>query len=52
MLLPTFSVAEFMFDEEAADWLRGGVEVEYEVGEGLGEPLALCWFVLTFGASF
>jgi hypothetical protein len=41
-----------MFDEEDADWLLDGVEEEYAVGDGFGEPLDLCWFVLTFGASF
>lgn len=30
----------------------GGMEGEYATGEGFGEPLGLCWFVLTFGPSF
>ena len=52
MLLLPFSVTELMFDENDADWVGGGIEGEYAVGDGLGEPLALGWFVLTFGPSF
>ena len=35
-------------DGNDEDWERGGMVGENVVGEGFGEPLALCWLVLMF----
>lgn len=42
------SELEPVLDENDEDWLRGGMVGEKVVGEGFGEPLALCWLVLMF----
>ena len=53
MKLPfTPNFAYFSKKKYFVDSVGGGIEGEYAVGDGLGEPLALGWFVLTFGPSF
>lgn len=45
------SAKDPVFDENEEDWASGGMVGENAVGEGLGEPLTRCWFVLTLVPS-
>ena len=46
------SVLVLAFSEAPAVLFCGGMEGEYAMGEGFGEPLDVCWFVFTLGPSF